>query len=145
MVAGCEMARHCETFEHTADVGLAARADTLAELMAALAEGLTDVICERSGVRPVERRTVRVKAEDVEALAVDFLSEVLLAFDADHFLAAEISVSDAAETSLAAELTGETYDRARHELLNEVKAVTYHMLKVAREGDEWAATVVLDL
>ena len=137
--------RHCETFEHTADVGLAARADTLAELMAALAEGLSDVICDRSGVRAAQRREVRVEAEDVEALAVDFLSAVLLAFDVDHFLVAEANVSQAGETALVAELAGETYDPSRHELRNEVKAVTYHELRVAREGDQWIARVILDL
>ena len=35
------MSKTCTTFDHTADVGLAARADTLAELFEALAEGLT--------------------------------------------------------------------------------------------------------
>ena len=139
------MARHCETFDHTADVGLAARADTLGELMAALAEGLTDVLCERSAVRPAHRRELRVEAEDVEALAVDFLSAVLVAFDVDHFLAAEVNVSAASETTLAAELRGETYDPARHELKDEVKAVTYHQLRVARDGGEWTGRVILDL
>ena len=139
------MAKYCGTFEHTADVGLAARADTLGELMAALAEGMMDVIRERPGVRPVERRKMRVEAEDVEALAVDFLSEVLLAFDADHFLLAEARVPEATETSLTAELTGETYDADRHELKGEVKAVTYHQLKVAPEGDAWIGRVILDL
>lgn len=145
MVGRATMARHCETFDHTADVGLAARADTLGELMAALAEGLTDVICDRSGVRRVKRRAIRVDSEDVEALAVDFLSKVLYAFDAEHFLAAEVRLGEASETSLAAELAGETYDPARHELRNEVKAVTYHELKVARDGERWIARVILDL
>jgi SHS2 domain-containing protein len=139
------MARHCETFDHTADVGLAATADTLCELMAALAEGLTDVLCDRSRVAPAQRRRLVIEAEDVEVLAVDFLARVLLTFELDRFLLAEARVWEACGTSLSAELLGEHYDPARHELRNEVKAVTYHELKVAHEGGQWIGRVILDL
>ncbi len=139
------MAKHCETFDHTADVGLAARADTLGELMEALAEGLTDVICDRESISPAERREIAVGAEDVEALAVDFLSEVLLAFEVDRFLVAAAKVSAATPASVTAELVGEPYDPARHDLKTEIKAVTYHQLEVARDGDEWVGRVILDL
>jgi len=139
------MAKHCETFDHTADVGLAARADTLGELMEALAEGLTDVICDRATLSPAQRRQITVEAEDVEALAVDFLSEVLLAFEVGRFLLAEAKVSTATPTTVTAELLGEPYDPARHDLKTEVKAVTYHQLKVAQDGDEWVGRVILDL
>jgi len=139
------MARHCETFDHTADVGLAARGDTLGELMEALAEGLSDVLCDRSRVRPTERRPLTVEAEDVEALAVDFLSAVLLAFEVDRFLVTQARVTKASETSLTAELAGETYDAGRHDLKTEVKAVTYHQLRIARESGAWSGRVILDL
>ena len=139
------MAKHCETFDHTADVGLIAGADTLAELMEALAEGLSDVICDRSQVRAAERRKVTVDAEDAGALAVDFLSDVLLAFELEHFLVGEARIPDASETHLTAELAGEAYDPGRHELRTEGKAVTYHELKVAREAGQWVGRVILDL
>ena len=139
------MAKHCETFDHTADVGLAARADTLGELLEALAEGLCDQLCPRGQVAPSERRRIAVQAEDVEALAVDFLSQVLWAVQTDRFAVAAVQVGQCDETSAAAELTGEPYDPDRHELIGEIKAVTYHQLKVAREGDGWVGRVILDL
>jgi SHS2 domain-containing protein len=139
------MAKHCETFDHTADVGLSARADTLGELMEALAEGLCDVVCDRSRVEPVERRRLRVAAEDTEALAVDFLAKVLLTLQADRFLIAQVRVEQAGETALAAELAGQTYDPNRHEIRTEVKAVTYHQLSIVRDGAGWAGRVILDL
>ncbi len=143
------MVGHCETFDHTADVGLSAWADSPAELLAALAGGLVDVICERSQVRPDELRTLHVEAQDMEFLAVDFLSRLLYIFAVDHFIPAEVSVTirDAGEDgiSLTAELAGETYDPSRHEIRTEVKAVTYHQLKVAPEGGRWVGRVILDL
>jgi SHS2 domain-containing protein len=139
------MSGHCETFEHTADVGLRARADTPAELMAALAEGLAEFICPRGQVQPDQTRSLEVSAEDREALAVDFLWEVMSLILFDHFVVADVRVEHADETSVRAVLSGQLYDPARHELAAEVKAVTYHQLKVARQADGWVAEVILDL
>ena len=139
------MAKRCETFDHTADVGLAARADTLAELYEALAEGLAETICPRARARPRQSVEIAVEAEDREALAVDFLSEVLNAIQLDRFMVHECRAAGADETHVRAELIGEPFDPARHEISTEVKAVTYHGLSVAREGDSWIGTLILDL
>ncbi len=139
------MAKHCETFDHTADVGLDARADTLAELFEALGEGLADVVCPRGSVAEEQTLAVHVEAEDVEALAVDFLCEVLAAIQENRFAVAAVSVEQISEIVVTAELVGESYDDARHEIATEVKAVTYHQLKVARGGDGWVGRIILDL
>jgi len=145
------MAGHCETFEHTADIGLAGWGDSLGELLAALAGGLSDVLCDRSKVQPAITRRVQVEAPDPEDLAVDFLSQVLYAFGADGFLTARASVEVLAAgragepASVQAELAGEKYDPARHEIKTEVKAVTYHQLKIALEAGRWIGRVILDL
>lgn len=139
------MGRHCETFEHTADVGLRATADTLSGLMEALAEGLADLICPRANVRAAETRELSVRAEDREALCVDFLWEVMSAIQADRFALAAVRVTEASETSVTAELSGESLDPDRHEIAAEVKAVTYHKLSVEPTDDGWAGQVILDL
>ncbi len=139
------MARHCETFDHTADVGLAGWGETLAELFEALAEGLVDVICSRQGCRPMQRRLVRIEAEDVEALAVDFLTKVLVTVQSEYFLVGAVCVLAIDERSVSAALVGEPVDLTKHEFHTEVKAVTYHQLSVARDGDRWVGRVILDL
>ena len=139
------MVKHFETFDHTADVGLSAGADTLGGLFEALAEGLAELICPRRRVRRRETREVRVEAEDVAALAVQFLWEVMSAIQFGHFAIALVRVEDICETSVRATLSGEPLDLGRHEIATEVKAVTYHELKIAREGAGWAGRVILDL
>jgi SHS2 domain-containing protein len=139
------VARHCETFDHTADVGLCARADTLGELFVALAEGLCDVVCPRENVTPASSRGASAAADDVGALVVDFLNEVLWAVQTDHFAVAAVRVAQVSETAVTAELLGEPYDAARHEMLTEVKAVTYHQLKVATGPGGWIARVIMDI
>jgi SHS2 domain-containing protein len=155
------MARHWRTFDHPSDLGLTAAADSLEELFQALGEALAEQICPRRSVRPVERRRVelsagpsaptggpkagRVPVGPLEWLMVDFLSRLLHLFALEKFLIAAVRVARADESSLQAEVTGETYDPARHRLGPEVKAVTYHQLRVARQNRRWTARVLLDL
>ena len=140
------MGKHCETFDHTADVGLAAHGDSLALLLEALAEGLSRVIHAPDGVQPRETRTIQVEAEDLESLTVDFLWQVMDLLEADLFLMSGIRVSGASERAVTAEVRGEPYDRARHTFTSEVKAVTYHQLAVRQdEQGRWQGRVILDL
>ena len=139
------MSRHCETFDHTADVGLAARADSPEELLEALAECMCDLVCPRKNVTHESKRTIAVEAPDFEALTVDFLEAVLSAIQTDRFAVAEVKVTGVTQTSAAAELRGAELDPHRHEILTEIKAVTYHELEVVERGGQWTARVILDL
>jgi len=139
------MAKRCETFEHTADVGLDASADSLEELFEALAEGLVDVICPREQSEPAQSRRVEARGDDLEVLAVDFLWQVMSAVQFDRQAVASVSVERASQTSLRATLNYEPLDPDKHEIATEVKAVTYHQLKIAKEGEKWVGRVILDL
>ncbi len=138
------MAKQCGTFEHTADLGLSARADSLGELLEALGEGLAAVICPPEQVQPAQVRTVEARSEDAEALAVDFLVEVMNAVQADRFMVHHVSAR-AGEWHVRAELHGEPYDADRHAIDREVKAVTYHALRIERVAEQWEGEVILDL
>ena len=84
-------------------------------------------------------------ADDVESLTVDFLGELLRLFELQRFLIARVRVTACDRTSVSAELDGETYDPARHELDAEIKAVTYHQLTIGRQDDGWVGRVILDV
>jgi len=138
------VAKQWRTFEHPSDLGLAATADGLGELFEALGEGLARQICPE-GVTAAQTRQIEVQAEDVEFLLVEYLSELLGLFHLERFLVAAVRVEADDEGRIRAEVAGEPFDPARHELGPEIKAVTYHKLKVARDAGRWAARVVLDL
>ena len=53
-----------------------------------------------------------------------------------------VTVGDQGLTGVA---RGEPIDPDRHELDMEVKAITYHGLKVERDGDGWLAEVIVDI
>ncbi len=139
------MAGHCETFEHTADVGLTGWGDTFGELVQALGEGLADLVCRRESVRPGERHRLTVEADDAESVLLDFLARLLTFMQAERFCVRDIGVISASPTRVEAEITGEPTDPSRHDLGEEVKAVTYHMLEVRHDGQRWHGRVLLDL
>jgi SHS2 domain-containing protein len=49
------------------------------------------------------------------------------------------------EKGLSATARGEPLDAARHVLAHEVKAITYHGLKLERCGEQWLAEVIVDI
>lgn len=139
------MAKDCWTFEHPADLGLEARADTLAELFEALGEGMAEQMCPRSSVREKRSLPVQAEGDDLGSLAVEFLTALLRAFHLERFLVARVRVGEVTDNKVQAEVAGESYDPRRHEIGVEIKAVTYHQLSVARQGDGWTARVILDI
>jgi len=134
-----------ETFEHTADMGLRARAGDLDSLFAEAAKALFSVIVVNLGdVRALDSFPIELQADRYDDLLHDWLAELLYLFDARHVLLSEFDVAVAGRR-LRATARGEPLDPRRHELDGEVKAITYHGLKVQRQEDGWLAEVIVDL
>jgi len=130
---------------HTADLGLRVTAPSLEELFADAAAGLTAVIvADPSRIRPRETEAFAVSGADPSWLLVDWLAEVLAAFELRRMLFAEFAVT-VGRDGLRAVARGERHDPARHALVHEVKAVTQHGLDVRRTATGWEATVILDV
>ncbi len=82
-----------ETFDHTADLGLRARAADLNTLFAEAAEALFETLVEDLGtVLATESRNIRLSGTDREYLLFDWLKELLYLFDAEHFLCRRFDV-----------------------------------------------------
>src|SRR4051812_22375654 len=132
-----------ETFEHTADLGLRIRAADLNTLFREAAEALFETLVEDlTSVRPVEAHTIEVAGDEREYLFFDWLRELLYQFDAEHRLCAKFDVQ-VRDDGLTAQVWGEPLDRDRHTLGHEVKAITYHGLKVEQTSDGWLAEVIV--
>jgi SHS2 domain-containing protein len=134
-----------ETFDHTADLGLRIRAADLNALFAEAALALTSLFVEdAAAIRPARRVEVALPPDAVEYLMFDWLRAILYHFEVDHMLVArcEVRIDDA---GLHAILEGESLDPARHELAHEVKAITYHDLRVEEAEGGWLAEVIVDI
>jgi SHS2 domain-containing protein len=134
-----------EVFEHTADLGLRVRAPTLDDLFADAGRGLFAIlVANLDAVRGVQQKSYEIAGREADLLLVDWLSELLYTFEAERLLLAEFDVR-VDRRGLLAVCHGEPVDLARHQMDYEVKAITYHELKVAPSDDGWLAQVVVDI
>ena len=134
-----------ETFEHTADLGLRICAADLDALFVVAAQALFGAIVEDlATVRPLQKIDVQIDGDEIDFLFFDWLRELLFHFDAEHLLFGKFAVH-VSEARLTASAWGEPLDRGRHNLEHEVKAITYHGLRVDKIGDLWEAEVIVDI
>jgi len=138
-----------EALEHTSDLELLIRGASEEELFANAAEALLAQIVEPEGVRCIQERRVQVRAESPAERFLDWLRELLhwvitRGFLVHHAEGVRLSrVGD--QYRLEAVVCGEMLDLGRHNLLHEVKTVTYQDFLFWKEGDLWRARVVFDV
>lgn len=134
-----------ETFDHTADLGLRIREGDLNGLFATAAEALFSVIMANpDSVRTVESVSFAIEGNRPDDLLFDWLAELLWTFDTRSLVFGSFEV-DVRDDGLTGKASGEPVDHRRHELVGEVKAITYHGLTVRRDGQGWLAEVIIDI
>lgn len=134
-----------ETFDHTADLGLRIRAADLNALFAEAAQALFAALVENPGsIAPSQRLDVAIAGSDREYLLFDWLKELLYRFEVEQWLLSRFEVQIGAD-GLRGSAWGEPFDPQRHELAHEVKAITYHGLRVEQTADGWLAEVIVDI
>jgi SHS2 domain-containing protein len=132
-------------FEHTADLGLRVWAADLDTLFVEAARGLFAAVVEDlATVRPERAVAVRIAGEELEYLLFDWLKTLLYHFDAEYLLLGRFEAHVGAD-GLKGTAWGEPLDRDRHALEHEVKAITYHGLRVEQTADGWLAEVIVDI
>lgn len=131
--------------EHTADMGIEAWADTLDALFIAAARGLQEILfgqgCTTEGHLQLR---VELQAGDEEELLVAWLGEILFLVEQRSFCPAFFVIDEIGRQSLKGSLVGR-YQQEGFRPLREVKAVTYHLLRVLHRDNRWQARVYLDL
>ncbi len=134
-----------ETFEHTADLGLRVRAASEEVLFAEAARGLFSMIVpELDSVQPMQTREFTIAGRQRDYLLFDWLNELLYTFDTEHVLLSQFEVR-LNDDGLTATARGEPFDPQHHRLDHEVKAITYHGLRMERNADGWLAELIVDI
>lgn len=131
-----------EIVEHTADVGIRARASTLAELFEQATLGLLEITgaLDAATGEPVP---ITASGRDLASVLVAWLEEVLYLQDAKDNVITAVEVTDVSDRTVR----GTVWVRARAASLEgtAVKAVTYHQLSVEHDDHGWSARVFFDI
>ena len=131
--------------DHPADLGIEANGETLADAFEQAALGLVSIIANISTVEARDSRRVILQGSDLEQLLVRWLGEVLYLYDGEHFIGVQFRINHLESTQLEAVVYGEPFDPTRHEARMDVKAITYHQLRVSEQTGKSSVRVFLDI
>ena len=131
--------------DHTGDIGFVVDGRTIEELFERSARALFSIIADVSNVEERLHREVEVEGLDLEETLVAFLGELLYIHEVEDLVFRRVEVRSGPTPSLRAAAFGEKFDPERHRILRQIKAVTYHALRVEHTGESWQGQVILDI
>lgn len=135
-----------EQIEHTADLKIRAYGESLPELFENAAAGMLEAIAVVDTIDEVLKIKIEVEADALEDLLVAWLSEIHFHHEVQEVLFKRAQVVQFDEDKIIGFAYGEAINPDKHEILTEIKSVTYHQLEVEEWDDGmWAAQVIFDL
>jgi SHS2 domain-containing protein len=142
--ASCEKPSY-EIIDHTADLGIKVSGDSLERVFECAGLAMFDLLTDFKSIRPDTRMSFSLSADNLEALFVQWLRELLYLFFGQERLFCAFEMTRLSETDLTVTGWGERFDPKKHATLTEIKAVTYHELSVKRTESGWTAQVIFDV
>ena len=143
-----------EIIEHTADVGIKANGATLKELFENAAKGMFEIISGGPSTTRFARvrgkqahRKIEIKkdAQSFEELLVHWLSELLYIFNKDQIIFSNFKIQQLDKDNLIAKSSGEKIDPENTDLQTEIKAVTFHDLKIEKNRAGFTCKIIFDV
>ena len=130
-----------ERLEHTADVMVRCTGATLEECFCNAAYALSDQMIDASTVDEKLSFDIDVSGDDDEDRLFSYLSEVLFIIDSENVALGRFTVRFAGDRVIG-KAYGEPLDLKKHRPKTEIKAVTYHMMRIDPSVPE--LTVIFD-
>ena len=137
------MKKRYKVISHTADVGIIAYGKTLSELFENAAYGMFSLITDIERVK--EKGTIAISLQDnnLEELLIAFLNELQYYFSMKQLLFRKFEILSLTDTKLKASVTGEKI--SDHKVLHEIKAATYHNLKIKKIKNNYQVQIIFDV
>jgi SHS2 domain-containing protein len=134
-----------ELIEHTADIGIRVKGDNLKELFVNAALAMFDIIAETKNEQKSKskRISLRQKADNLEELFINWLNELLSLSSVKELIFNDFKIDKLDENNLEAQAFGQ--DIQDYKVNVEIKAATYHALKLAQTESGWNAEVIFDV
>lgn len=138
-----------ELIDHTADIGIKVWGPTLTELFENAAKGMFHIIsCGKgpSGGERIKRKLeLRNNTDAMEELLVIWLSEILYIFNKEKICLDSFKITGLNNAKLNAEIEGSNIDLYQSNNYTEIKAVTFHNLKIDEDVNGFSCTVIFDV
>lgn len=139
--------KNFEFIEHTADIGIRIFGDDREELFESAAGALFKLLVDYRPKKDSERK-ISLEAETFEDLLVNWLNELISSFFACKFLPADYSIVIEEKQNLKilhAVIEGQKFDPYENKINMEIKAATYHNLKIKEARDGFKTEIIFDI
>jgi len=134
-----------EILDHTADVCLRIYGKSFGELFENAARAMMELITDREKINPSQEIEIEVHGENIEELLVHWLQEILFLHEVKKMVFKDFRLNLISETHAKGKAIGEKIDIDKHELSFDIKAVTYHNLKIEPINDKLKVDIVFDV
>jgi SHS2 domain-containing protein len=137
-----------EFLDHTADVAVRVYGATLKELFTSAALAMSAVLVAKKTNKPqatLKEITIRKQEETLEDLLKGWLDELLFYFSTQHLVLRRIKSLVCRQNAVEAKVLFSAFDENFYEVKEEIKAVTYHELKVQKVRNRWQAHIIFDV
>jgi len=133
--------------EHTADVKFQAFGKNLEEVFENSALALKEIIVGKLKIKKEIKKKLEVTGKDNGSLLYNFLEEFLFLLDSEDFILSSIKNIKIKDDKLTAVIVGDK--ASNYKFTNDVKAITYHQMKVEKKiikgKESWVCQVVVDV
>ena len=133
--------------DHTADIGIRVTGNDLTELFTTAAEAMFDQISDRSLLTGHKKKCLEITGMDRHDLLVNWLRELLEIWTIHECLVHGVDITEMDETRIQATACYDVYKPGTHEIVKDIKAVTYSGVSVGPlpSGTGWEVTVIFDV
>jgi SHS2 domain-containing protein len=134
-----------EIFAHTADIGLKIKGSDLKGLFKNAGLAVFKISSRKQITKNIKIKQIKIaqKADNLEELFINWLNELLSLSAAKGIIFEDIKVNNIEDKFLDATVRG--YDMKNYKVDREIKAATYHGLKIGKKRSGWQAKVILDV
>jgi len=131
--------------DHTADLGIIVRGRNLKTLFEVAARSMMYIMVKGKPADTTRTFNLSVEGYDLADLMVRWLGEILYLFEGEHELVTGVEITSVSQSHLDATLETVSFDTNLHEILCEIKAVTFHQIEVVKKDDHWETRIIFDL
>jgi len=134
-----------EVIDHTADIGIVVYGADIKQVFANAALGLFNLMADLDNLKENTKREIELSAEDVEVLLVEWLNELIYISEVEHIVFKRFEINELSNTKLKATCFGQKIKPGQHRLKREIKAATYHMLRLNKVDGGYKVQIIFDV
>lgn len=140
--------RNFKYFDTTADIGIEIQTENMTDAYINAALATLNIITDIEKIKPKITKKIHIESEDEYGLLYDWITELLILLDSENFIVSKYNIKISKYENkivIDGQICGDIYDRNIYNYKTEVKAITYHQMKITNEDNIYNIQFIVDL